>query len=204
MIKPRTRTIAQGVKHLAWATAALGALALGAGCGDDDNKQPQKDGAAARDGAAHVDTGTPQPDSQAVDKGATTPDGTAKGCSPYFQATANSGKPCKKDSECTADEVCLMNDAGTGGECTGKCCADLSLGLLDAKNSCPVADSKTQRSVCMWALTDETTKQDLPYMGCTFVCSLTIDGKTTTYTCPNATDTCLKSPVPELSFCEPQ
>jgi len=184
-------------------TATLG-MVLCAGCGDDSQPAGKQDrGAAVSDtsgGSTDTSGGTIDTGGTTEDKGTTAKDGgaTSKGCTTPFVAKANSGKPCKDDTECSADEICLSNDTGDGAMCAGKCCADTSAALEAAANACVVPDAAKQKAFCLWSMVDEQ-KNPLPYMACAFIC----DYKGTKYTCPNATDTCVQSQNPDVSYCDP-
>ena len=202
------------MRRMLWVMGAIAALAVAGSCGSDTKPAPKQDVGTKREATVgQKDTGGTQSDKGLVlpdqsgpkqDKGTTpTTDGASTlGCTPFL-AKANTGKICTKDTDCSADEACIENDAGTSAACVGKCCADEKKPADDPANLCLVPDAAKQKSFCFWALKDNTGKQ-LPYMACAFICSLTISGKTTTYTCPNATDNCVKSQDPDISYCDPK
>ena len=179
----------------------IAALAAGVGvpgC-SDDTKPTTKDVGTKRE--TSVKDIYVLPDSPLVtpDKGTAKPDTTvAPPCTPFL-ATANSGKVCQDDTGCATGETCISNDAGTSGSCVGKCCWDDTKPDDDPANLCPVPDAAKQKAFCYWEVTGEK------FMACAFICSYTKGGQTTTYTCPNATDVCVKSTAdPNVSYCDPK
>lgn len=186
------------------------ALALSLVACGNDNKGVKLDVNKKKDSITSSDTYVPNQDKSVLpaDKGVTdkgTKTDAAAPCTPYV-ATVNTGKePCTEDTDCKTGEICLYNDAGTAGACVGKCCMDENKEYDDPANLCPVPDSAKQKAFCYWGLYDENDKP-LGYDACAFICSFTDSaGKTTTYTCPNATDTCVKdTQEPTISYCDPK
>lgn len=183
-------------------------LGLAAACSGDDKGPATKDTGgvkpdAAKDKGRVADKSVVLPDKGATKRDAVVkPDAAPASCTP-FVAKANSGKLCTADTDCSSDEICLSNDAGTAGSCAGKCCPNLKLGMDDPANTCPVPDSAKQKAFCLWSVQD-TGGADLPYQACAFMCSVTAGGSTKAYTCPNTTDKCVKSQDdPNISYCDP-
>jgi hypothetical protein len=188
-------------RTMVWMMATLGMIALAVACGDSNK---QKDVGAGTHDASKDRTATdlfvvlPDTGGQKLDKGNQVKPDAAGSCTKYV-AKANTGKTCEDDTGCSADEMCLANDAGTSGSCVGKCCADLNAAYEDPANLCPVPDAAKQKSFCYWSVEGVTD------MACAFICSYTVSGTTKTYTCPNATDTCVKSADdPDVSYCDPK
>jgi hypothetical protein len=163
----------------------IGALALAAGCGDDDKPAKEDKGTVRIDGGIQLDTSgipdtyVPQSDTTQVklDMGPT---------------GSNSGEICQ--GTCTdPNDTCtgIQGGSTTNGMCLAKCAA---LG-----DQCAVPDPATMLSICALGDPNDPSGQKL----CAFICEM----QAKTYSCPNDTDFDCKvvdPSQPSIKLCVPK